>query len=140
MLQKLVLSISVILDNVQKGALYSALIRMTNSYGVPVENSILLDVQMTNQDSANFSSTTRESVSRSLNELKGMGIPSFEGRKIVIHDLEYLKQEINCENCPVSYCNIEQEKSSYPTVAAFFVALSEGVNFQMGAIRRILKL
>lgn len=91
----------------KKGALYSTLIRMTNSYGVPVENGILLDVQMTNQDLANFSSTTRESVNRSLNELKGMGVLSFEGRKIIIHDLEYLKQEINCENCPASYCNIE---------------------------------
>ncbi|GAA3320238.1 hypothetical protein GCM10020331_030400 [Ectobacillus funiculus] len=65
----------------KKGALYSTLIRMTNSYGVPVENGILLDVQMTNQDLANFSSTTRESVNRALNELKGMGILSFEGRK-----------------------------------------------------------
>ncbi|MCP8967529.1 Crp/Fnr family transcriptional regulator [Ectobacillus ponti] len=91
----------------KKGALYSTLIRMVNSYGKEIDSGILLDVQVTNQDLANFSSTTRESVNRTLNELKGMGILSFEGRKIIIHDLEYLKQEINCENCPASYCNIE---------------------------------
>ncbi|MFX3623711.1 MAG: Crp/Fnr family transcriptional regulator [Ectobacillus sp.] len=91
----------------KKGALYSTLIRMANSYGVQRDDGILLNVQVTNQDLANFSSTTRESVNRTLNDLKHEGIISFEGRKIVIHHLDYLKQEINCENCPSSYCNIE---------------------------------
>ncbi|WP_028399733.1 Crp/Fnr family transcriptional regulator [Ectobacillus panaciterrae] len=91
----------------KKGALYSTLIRMSNSYGVKTEAGILLNAQVTNQDLANFSSTTRESVNRALNDLKQMGILSFQGRKIMIHDLDYLKSAINCENCPVSYCNIE---------------------------------
>ena len=53
-----------------KGALYSTLIRMTNSYGVLKENGILIDLPLTNQELANFCATSRESVNRMLNELK----------------------------------------------------------------------
>ena len=54
----------------KKGALYSTLIRMTNSYGVLKENGILIDLPLTNQELANFCATSRESVNRMLNELK----------------------------------------------------------------------
>ncbi|WP_438817992.1 Crp/Fnr family transcriptional regulator [Thermolongibacillus altinsuensis] len=91
----------------KKGALYSTLIRMANSYGVQTSDGILLDVPVTHQDLANFSSTSRESVNRELNALKSKGIVSFKGRKIIIHSLDYLKRQINCESCPSSYCNIE---------------------------------
>lgn len=91
----------------KKGALYSTLIRMSNSYGVKISSGILLDVSITHQDLANFSSTSRESVNRELNALKSKGIVSFKGRKIIIHNLDYLKKQINCEDCPKSYCNIE---------------------------------
>lgn len=57
----------------KKGALYSTLIRMTNSYGVLKENGILIDLPLTNQELANFCATSRESVNRMLNELKSKG-------------------------------------------------------------------
>ncbi|MGG3957364.1 Crp/Fnr family transcriptional regulator [Bhargavaea massiliensis] len=91
----------------KKGALYSTLIRMANSYGIQTKDGILLDVPVTHQDLANFSCTSRESVNRELNTLKSKGIISFKGRKIIIHSLDYLKRQINCEGCPLPYCNIE---------------------------------
>ncbi len=92
----------------KKGALYSTLIRMSNSYGVPLKNgSILIDLSLKNQDLANFCGTTRESVNRMLNSLKQQGIISISKGKITIHDLDYLKNEIQCENCPVEICQIE---------------------------------
>jgi CRP-like cAMP-binding protein len=54
----------------KKGALFSTLIRMTNSYGVPNHNGILIDLPMTNQELANFCGTSRESTNRILNDLK----------------------------------------------------------------------
>jgi len=27
--------------------------------------------------------------------------------KILIKDLQYLKDEINCENCPIAFCRID---------------------------------
>jgi CRP-like cAMP-binding protein len=92
----------------KKGALYSTLIRMCNSYGVKLNNgSILIDLTLKNQDLANFCGTTRESVNRMLNVLKQQGVLSIKKGKITIHDLDYLKQEIQCENCPVDICCIE---------------------------------
>ncbi|MDQ0216431.1 CRP/FNR family transcriptional regulator [Oikeobacillus pervagus] len=91
----------------KKGALFSTLIRMTNSYGVETKKGILIDLPLTNQELGNFCGTSRESVNRILNELKHDGIISMKKGKITIHDLQFLKDEIGCENCPAIYCSIE---------------------------------
>lgn len=92
----------------KKGALYSTLIRMTNSYGVKCEDgSILINMPLTNQDLANFCGTSRESINRMLSDLRKVEILSVNKGKITIHDLEFLKAEINCENCPPELCNID---------------------------------
>jgi len=91
----------------KKGALYSTLIRMTNSYGKQIENGILIDLPLTNQELANFCATTRESTNRMLNALRKKGIISITKGKITIHDLNYIKREINCEGCPAKFCSIE---------------------------------
>jgi CRP/FNR family transcriptional regulator len=93
--------------NGKKGALYSTLIRMTNSYGVEVQNGILIDLPLTNQELANFCGTSRESTNRILNELKAEQIISIKKSKITVHNLQYLRDEIGCENCPKVYCSID---------------------------------
>jgi len=91
----------------KKGALYSTLIRLCNSYGIEKEDGIYINVPITNQDLANYCGTARESVSRMLGELRDEGILSIDRKRIIIHNLQFLKQEIGCENCPVEYCNID---------------------------------
>ncbi|MEH7235499.1 Crp/Fnr family transcriptional regulator [Bacillus sp. JJ1562] len=91
----------------KKGALYSTMVRMTNSYGVQTDNGILIDLHLTNQELANFCATTRESVNRMLHELRAKGIISVYKGYITIHDLAYIKMEIQCEDCPAKYCSIE---------------------------------
>ncbi|MGD6941321.1 Crp/Fnr family transcriptional regulator [Cytobacillus gottheilii] len=94
--------------NGKKGALYSTLIRMTNSYGITnADGSILIDLPLTNQELAKFCATSRESTNRILNELKKDHIISIKKGKITVHNLDYLKTEIGCEQCPAVYCNIE---------------------------------
>ncbi|CAH0344454.1 Crp/Fnr family transcriptional regulator [Bacillus sp. CECT 9360] len=93
--------------NGKKGALYSTLIRMTNSFGVEKEDGILIDLHLTNQELANFCASSRESVNRMLNSLKREHVLSINKGHITIHDLPYLKNEIGCENCPAIYCSIE---------------------------------
>lgn len=93
--------------NGKKGALYSTLIRLSNSYGVKINNGILIDVPLTNQELANFCGTARESVSRMLANLKKQNIISINKKLITIHDIDYIKKEIDCENCPIEFCNIE---------------------------------
>jgi CRP-like cAMP-binding protein len=93
--------------NGKRGALFSTLIRMSNSYGIHKEKEILIDLPLTNQELANFCGTSRESTNRILSELKKDKIISVKKGKISILNLQYLKDEIGCENCPAVYCSIE---------------------------------
>lgn len=91
----------------KKGALYSTLIRLANSYGKDVDGGVLISVPLTNQELANYSATARESLSRMLGELKRAGIIEYRGHLIFIKDIDYLKEAIQCENCGREVCNIE---------------------------------
>ncbi|WP_394232439.1 Crp/Fnr family transcriptional regulator [Niallia oryzisoli] len=93
--------------NGKKGALFSTLIRMTNSYGIQKKDGILIDLPLTNQKLGDFCGTSRESTNRILNDLKRDGVISLTKGKITVHNLQYLRKEIDCENCPAVYCNIE---------------------------------
>lgn len=93
--------------NGKKGALFSTLIRMTNSYGLRRQDGILIDLPLTNQELANFCGTSRESTNRILNDLKRENIISVKKGKITVHDLDYLKTVIGCENCPTVVCSID---------------------------------
>lgn len=92
--------------NGKKGALYSTLIRLSNSYGVENKTGITLKINLTNQELANFCGTSREVVNRLLSELRKNKIISIEKGMITIFDLNYLKKEIDCEGCPVEICSI----------------------------------
>lgn len=93
--------------NGKKGALYSTLIRLSNSYGEPCEKGIFITIPITNQELANFCGTSREVVNRMLSELRKQNIITIDKSYITIHDLNYLKVEIDCENCPIEICNID---------------------------------
>ena len=92
----------------KKGALLSTLIRLTNTYGVKqLDGSILIDHAMTNQELANFCATSREVVNRILNDLKKKNVLSLEKGMITIHDLQFLRTEVECDNCPLHICRID---------------------------------
>lgn len=91
----------------KKGALYSTLIRISNSYGIKTENGILIRLPLTNQELANFCGTSREVVNRLLSDLRKEHVISVDKGTITIHDLDFLKNEIDCENCPLEICRID---------------------------------
>lgn len=96
-----------LLLNGKKGALYSTLIRLSNSYGMQKKDGILIDLHLTNQELANFCGMTREVVNRMLSDLKKQKIISVSDGKVTIHTIGHLKTQINCENCPLSLCKID---------------------------------
>ncbi|MDQ0255426.1 CRP/FNR family transcriptional regulator [Evansella vedderi] len=88
------------------GAFYSTLIRFSNSYGSLEDDGILINVQLTNQDIANYIGTTRESVNRMLNDLKKERILSMREGCILLHNIQFLKDYLHCGDCPVEICTI----------------------------------
>lgn len=92
----------------KKGALFSTLIRLSNTYGqVQPDGSIIIEYTLTNQKLANLCAMSREVVNRMLNDIKNAGIVSFQKGIITIHDIEFLKRENECENCPLTICRID---------------------------------
>lgn len=94
--------------NGKKGALFSTLIRLANTYGkFHSDNEVFIDFALTNTEIANLCATSREMINRMLNDLKNHEIITFEKGYITINDLQFLKDEIACENCPLSICRID---------------------------------
>ncbi|MCM3602389.1 Crp/Fnr family transcriptional regulator [Robertmurraya korlensis] len=91
----------------KKGALYSTLIRLCNSYGIVREHGIVIDQPLTNQEIANFCGTSREVANRLLSELRKNNIISIDKGIITIHNLTFLRDEIDCEDCPIDICKID---------------------------------
>lgn len=93
--------------NGKKGALYSTLIRLSNSYGVKLGEGLLIDIVLTNQELANFCGMSREVVNRMLGDLRKQGTIEMKDAKIVLYDIPKLKFAINCEECPIYLCKID---------------------------------
>lgn len=91
----------------RRGALISTLIRMSNSYGIEKSDGILINHSLTNQQLANFCGVSRESANKILNDLRREKTVSVNRGKITIHNIEALRDEIGCENCPDVFCSIE---------------------------------
>lgn len=88
------------------GALSSVLIRLANSYGQPTDRGIRISLRLTNQELAHLIGATRESVNRVLCRLKSERVISVDHGHLVIHDLDRLKDEAHCEDCPLEVCVI----------------------------------
>lgn len=93
--------------NGKKGGVYSTLIRMGNTFGKQTADGLFLDVPLTNQEMANLCGTSREVVNRLLADLKKQGVIKMKRNQITLCDIDYLKKEINCENCPIDICQID---------------------------------
>ncbi|MFJ5715382.1 Crp/Fnr family transcriptional regulator [Neobacillus sp. NPDC093127] len=92
--------------NGKKGGLYSILIRLCNTYGVKTEDGILIDLPLTHQELANLTYGTREVIQRSLKELREKDVILYENQMFTVKNLNYLKEEVDCQNCSFEICGI----------------------------------
>lgn len=92
--------------NGKKGGLYSILIRLCSSYGVTTEKGILIDLPLTHQELASLTYGTREVIQRMLKALRELNVISYEQQKFTVKNLAYLKQEVDCQNCPHDICGL----------------------------------
>ncbi|HJV45038.1 MAG TPA: Crp/Fnr family transcriptional regulator [Bacillota bacterium] len=90
----------------KQGALYSTLIRMANSYGRWGEKDVTIELPITIKDLAGLTGMQRESVSRLMKELREKEIITINDGYITIHQINLLRTSIDCETCPLEYCQI----------------------------------
>lgn len=70
-----------------------ALMRLANEYGQERQDGVFIAMPMTNQDFANMVGTSRESINRTLNQLKKEKLLDINRKGILIYDLEALKSK-----------------------------------------------
>ncbi|MEQ2526197.1 Crp/Fnr family transcriptional regulator [Robertmurraya yapensis] len=92
--------------NGKKGGLYSIIIRLCNSYGIMTDEGILIDLPLTHQELANFTYGTREVIQRMLKELREKDVIAYNQQRLVVKNISYLKDTVDCQNCPYEICGI----------------------------------
>lgn len=92
--------------NGKKGGLYSILIRLCNTYGIMTKDGILIDLPLTHQELANLTYGTREVIQRALKELREKEVITYDQQKFTIKNIRYLKEEVDCQNCPYEICGV----------------------------------
>lgn len=90
----------------KQGALYSVLIRLTNSFGVKTGDGILINTQLTNHELAGLCGTSREVVNRMLSDLKKQKVIKVEKKYITVLDIDVLRNNINCDRCTIDVCQV----------------------------------
>jgi CRP/FNR family transcriptional regulator len=68
---------------------------LSEEYGNPTQDGILLSIKITHQEMANLIGSIRETVSATIGEFKKEGLIAFEGRKIILLSPELLKKQIS---------------------------------------------
>jgi CRP/FNR family transcriptional regulator, cyclic AMP receptor protein len=79
-------------QNVKHKAL-AFLLQLADQHGEAQEHKITINLPMTHQEFANSIGTTRETINRMLSQLKEDGLLEIDRNRIVIMDLEGLKQQ-----------------------------------------------
>ncbi|WP_078543788.1 Crp/Fnr family transcriptional regulator [Litchfieldia alkalitelluris] len=83
----------------KSGTLASTLLRMSQSYGVQCSDGIILNIELTNKEIADFIGSTRESVNRLLNSWRKEGIIEMINKQIVIRRPERLYSLCDSVSC-----------------------------------------
>lgn len=83
------------LMNGKFGAVCTQIYELYDIFGVPVKNGILIDFVVTNEEIAHFCGiTSASSVNRMIQQLKDAGAIEIHQRKMLIKDLELIKENI----------------------------------------------
>lgn len=83
----------VMIMNSKAGGVCSWLYRLASLFGIQTQKGIFIDLQVTNEDIANFCGiTTRNSVNRVIRGLKEKHIIQVKNNRIIVLDMDYLKQ------------------------------------------------
>lgn len=87
-----------------EGAVASFLIRAANSKGMNDPRGIVINEAVTHYQIATYIGSSRETVTRILNDFKKRNIIELGRNKLLIKDLAYLRNLLNCDKCGVQNC------------------------------------
>lgn len=71
------------------------LVELARKFGKPSRDGLMIDIKITQYELGNLIGATRETTSTVLNNFKRDGLINFNGRKIIINDLDLLLERIS---------------------------------------------
>lgn len=74
--------------------LAKTIVNLLDDFGIPHGDGYLIKIRLTHNDYADLIASTRETVTATFNKLKKKGLIDFEGKQVVVRDLEKLKNLI----------------------------------------------
>ncbi|MNI33393.1 cAMP receptor protein [compost metagenome] len=77
-----------------RSRILKSIIRLSEEYGIPTNEGLLIDVKLTHQQLANMVGTVRESVTKVLQDLQEEKYIEIQKKKIILLDVEALKRDI----------------------------------------------
>jgi len=77
-----------------RSRILKSIIRLSEQYGIPSKDGLLIDVKLTHQQLANIVGTVRESVTKVLQELQDEGSIVIDKKKIILINADAIKKEI----------------------------------------------
>lgn len=81
-----------------EGRLATLIQRFINEFGKEINKGIMIDIVLTHQEIANLLGTSRVTVTKTINRFIDQGIINIENRKIVVNNLDKLKEKANKVN------------------------------------------
>ncbi|WP_240666768.1 Crp/Fnr family transcriptional regulator [Longirhabdus pacifica] len=84
-----------LISNDTTAMICAAILRLAKDHGKEVENTIVVELPITHQHLANMIGVARESVTRTMNQLKQDNVLTTDRKKIVILNVEGLKAKLN---------------------------------------------
>jgi CRP-like cAMP-binding protein len=71
------------------------LVELARKFGKPCSDGLVIDIKITQYELGNLIGATRETTSTVLNGFKRDGLINFDGRKIIINDLDALLERVS---------------------------------------------
>lgn len=87
-----------------EGAVASVIIRLSNMYGRQFGSEVMINTSFTNYTIGTHVGISRETVNRIVNEWKNQGVIEISSKKIIIKNIDYLKNILGCDKCGVHNC------------------------------------
>lgn len=88
------------------GALASTLLRIVTMSGKVLGDDVVISNRPSDSELGQLIGAPRETVNRMLSQWKKEGVISNTATKLIIHDMEYLRDLCHCEGCPLGVCRL----------------------------------
>ncbi|QOY34065.2 Crp/Fnr family transcriptional regulator [Anaerobacillus isosaccharinicus] len=89
---------------IKKSAIYSSLIQLCQTGGLKKTNGIHLKKRNTIKALINYVGLLESEIMQALEQFEKMNVITINNRFIIVHDIKYFREQLNCDACSCTSC------------------------------------